>query len=389
MNKARNAIVFTFIIVLVVLGAICLYCAIPTLFIGKEVLENSIHITNSSVSAPKNYRATFAKWEYVVNDNTGTLDKVLVSNAQNAGLLGNGGALADIGIVVEDGSYGRHIKDIADFKSKLLSGSETDQLVLYLINLFETEGTDRQKSYNIGNLAVGFAVNLQREGKPLYWEGTSKWNGYLDSNPNYFKDSGGVRSVLHNGTYVPIASNVDGGWYTVTEQQLRNLHSLGSSHLIYDAMLGCGSVQWSGGRCWNYIDYMYKRLQDGSLDMLDKESIKYWDSKWLVAESDDYLRRLLKADNPSAVCIETIAGWVAARYECPAASCAFHYNRNGYTQEWYTDSGKRGTIRSQSDFFDGTVTDFSELHKWSGSNTAVSESTRVRDAINLYDKYYK
>lgn len=394
MSKFKPFLAITGIVIAILLifvGCIALYCWLPSFFIGREVLENSIHATNASTSAPKNYRASFATWEYVVNDSTGQLDKVLVNNAQNQGLSGVD-SLINLGIITEDGSYGRHVRDIADYKNWLLNNStrSEDREILYIINLLEMEGTTRQKSYNIANLAIAVVANTSNEGKPFYWEGTSKWVTAEANKGNFYEDVGNERRVKNGATTVPIATKNGSGWYVTTAQQLENLHALGSNHVLYDASLGCGSVQWTNGRCWKYIKFMYEKMSDGELDMTSQDSIKYWDSAFMLEELDSYMGNYLNPSDPAVVCIETLAGWVAAVYECPQASCAFHYNRTGYAQQWYTDSGKSGTITSKADFYDGTIKDFSEQHKWVSGGagaTAISESTRIRDAISYYDRY--
>lgn len=406
MSKMKYFIAFALGTLILFVLAIAAYCWLPSLFIGGEILENSITTVNNSTSAPKNYRATFAKWEYVVNDSTGKLDKVLVSNTQNSGLTGSNGLL-DIGIITEDGSYGRHITDLADFKSKLIDDtSEVGKRTLFLIYKLEASDNATLKKFNLGNLAVACASNNVHEGNPLHWENKDKWNQFLPSNPGYFSDESGIRYVMNNGTKVPIASYVDGAWYVHTEQQLTNLHALGRSHFIYSVNLGCGSVQWSGGRCWGYIQHMYNCLGTGELDFSNKSSIVDCDAAYMIKELPGYIDDYLTSNDYGAISIETLTGFITAKYEKPGHSGHMHWYNNGedgdktatgiYSTIKYKGSSGESYIAGPNDFWDGTIKDFTSQHYWihapnkdGVTESKVSESTRIRTAIGLYDKYYK
>lgn len=408
MNKKTDIAFIIIAIIVTPLLLLGIYLFAPVLLIGDDVQSKVVQVQAIN-RTPTNYKTNFAKWEYTQDPSTGLLTATLQSQFGQE-------EEARPGVITEDGSYGRHVTDLDAFKASLRDKQATDKtaaLLLKMVEAIETQGGPTMQKCNVGNLAIAIVANCQNEGKPFEWEGTDKWTGKSTSgisatflkNGSWFETEGSNRNVFVNGTDTTVGVMLNSNDCVMTRaQHIKNAATLwrtyGESHPLFSG-IGCGMVQWTGSRCGAYIDYMDKlKLTDAQVDTEDERMDI--DIAYLMKDYESYMKKYLSTTDYESISVESLAGWTTSKYETPYHSACFHYaNKDnpevavgGRTLEVYTENGDSFLVTSRDDFFDGTVTDFSAQHYWRWKEggqvqtAKVAESTRVRYAIELYNKYY-
>lgn len=398
MNK-KTGIAFVIIAIIVTpLLLLGIYLFAPVLLIGGDVQSKVVQVQALN-RTPTNYKKNFAKWEYTRDPSTGLLTATLQSQFGQE-------EKARPGVIIEDGSYGSHVVDLATFKESLERKSGTDKTAAFLLEMveaIETRGGSTMKKCNPGNLAIAIVANCQNEGKPFEWEETPKWRS---KGEDWFETKDGIRYVFI-GTELKTAVGTvssDDECIMTTKDHITNAATIWEKYKWSPLCngIGCGIVQWTSGRCGAYLDYLSKNVKEDD-DLEDEATRRKYDIDYLMWEYEDYMKRNLKSDNYENISVESLTGWTTARYETPYHSAYFHFSKKdnndvaeaGRTIEVFTENGGSFPITSGNDFFDGTITDFSEQHYWRWKDkdgrvrdAEVAESTRIRHAIDLYNEYY-
>ena len=354
------------------------YLVIDYSSVADTAYANTIMYVNDSTAPPVGYKESFAQWTYVTDSKTGESYATLSIPQPNV-------QLGDIGILINDGSEGTHITDTSAFEQAISSGTTDDSTMVGIYyNAINACSHDFIKRCDAKNLSIALYANAKSEGKLMMWEKSSdKWSnvGKVEGNTRYAK--------AEDGSYLEVASYIEskGNWFTVNANQLNNLYALGEKAPLYDKKVGLGTVQWSGSRCWNFVAHLYNLQSNGNLDFTDNDSLRSADMTYMLKELNGYMKKYLVSDNYSTLSIEQLTGFIAAVYECPANSCAFHWSSRakGYDQYYYRgdDKSTKYEIQSGQDFWNGIITDWSMPYCWFNSGQEVSESYRIRLALQI------
>ena len=138
---------------------------------------------------------------------------------------------------------------------------------------------------------------------------------------------------------------------------------------------------------------MYNLQKDGNLNFSDNTSLRNADMSYMLKELNGYMTNYLKTTSFQTLSIEQLTGFIAAVYECPANSCAFHWSskNKGYDQYYYKGDDKtvKYKIQSGQDFWNGTIVDWTAQYKWYNSGSEISESSRIRLALQIAENLSK
>lgn len=381
MNSRRLAMSVVCTLMLITLLVVVIYFVLDYTAVADTTYAGTIEYVNDAAAPPVSYKNNFAKWTYVMADDGTEYTTLQVIQPQVQ--------IGSLGIILTDGSQGHHASDIGSFAGS--AGTDTQTEIMYYYNAIISTGSELSplNELNPSNLAIGLYANLSSEGKPMMWEvKPDKWNktGYKDKP---LANGDVVRQVSNGTTYVDIATKKSGDnhFYVSSGEQLINLYNLGEGHIVFESHLGIGSVQWSGERCWKFIAHAYKTYNNKTWTFSDLSSLKKMETDYLLTDLNWFMSEYLRPDNYYDVSVEQCAGFIAAKYECPYNSAAYHHWKKELTNKYYKGStGETFVLTDSNDFFDGTVSDFSEPYYWEGTKTEVSESSRIRKAIKMFEE---
>ena len=360
------------------------YLGIDYNTVAEATYAGTIEYVADVAAPPVSYKSKFAKWEYTVSD-----DGTEYSTLQ---LLQPIVQVGNFGMVIADGSQGRHVSNPTSVMA-LSDDTPTKVNIKYYYDAMSKSTLSPLKEFNAANLTIGLYANLDSEGKPMMWENRPEYWTAIGVKDVTLANGDIVRKVKNNDTYVEIGTKKVGynHFYISTKTQLDNLVALGESHALYETSLGIGSPQWSGPRCWRFISYAAKEYGK-SWTFSDDNAIKDMETDYLLKELNKYIDDFYNATSYYELSVEQCTGFIAAKFECPQASAAYHKSKSErFTINYYKEgSTDLYTLLSPSgsDFYDGTVTDFSVKYYWEGTTTEVAEAYRIRKAIDMYDELF-
>lgn len=397
MDRRGEKLSIKMIVAILVILAVIVWIVsnvIGALTMGPFILDKSLGYIQSSVQPPANYKQNFGVWTIVQNKDTGAYESVLA--VPQAGYQG-----IQLAAVSTEG----YDVDLDAFKEALthIKTSNGEMLKHYFdaLTTYNETNSNSSLTFDAEDLTIALLANVNSEGRPLMWEDSESKRNKAGGTTKI--DGVDYMYLLVDGAKVVYANKVDGTWYTTTKEQFENLYSYRNDSKLEDAHIGFGSVQWSGGRCINYIEYLWENgVKDMPAGTLDTEKVKELETAYLFKDLDSYVRNYFPSSMNKSDCkMGQIAAFITAVYECPYNSYAFQRSKyesgNTVYDTMYMRDKTTGEVtpykvsnNQRNIFYAGDSWDvINKEYYWltsDGTKETVSEPYRMKKAQLLWEE---